>query len=716
MGGVVEAVTTVVGAAVGFFVAGPIGLIIGAGLGYASADIVNAIINPGFDVPTAGFNQAEQQNQGVLVNKAGTNNSIPVIYGRRRVGGTRVFVSTEGENNKYLHIVLAVSEGEIAGYDEIYCDDFLAWSGSTTHGQTYEANQGKYAGNMTFQAFHGTTNQTASSLTLGVGGWSNQHRLRGIAYISFRLKWLKIESAEDQDNSPWSNIPNITIVTRGRKVADATLFANSITRGTAYNSESTIYTLNPISCLLDFLRNPIYGKGLSNDKINFKSFRDEATRWSNDTNGNFINENSSQFHQINAVIFTDRSLFDNTKTLLFNCRAALPYQDGRFSVRVEDNRNDTSTYGRTSTSAMTVGEDQIIGSVNLEGDNVKGKVNRVIVTYMGGRQGNILTNESVEYTYPEPDTALANQYLDEDNNRVNELRLTFEHITQDSVARKYAEVALKKSRFRSKILSFTGDASLHQLQVNDIFTMVHSGLGINGKFRVKSIQFNADYTFSIIAEEHNDNVYGGEVVPYQRKTPTVSTTGSSIPVYRDTITGDIVHIGNKSDAPLPPDYVAPSTVPTEYATVPVKYTAQELNEALATGRVIAIVDGDIILAEPDVIPKPVITSATVGYDQYGQYEIRIFFEKSDEPSIEAVKLLVFNHREQKYFQNQYVPSSTAMRDGFLITTTNTDRSRFGEFNVKIQFAGKNGNLVETSEAVTIDFTGLVPNNIVFEEF
>ena len=691
-----------------------VGGLIGAGIGYASADLVNAIINPGFDVPGAN-DAAASQNEGVLVNKNGTNNSIPVVYGRRRIGGSRVFVSTEGENNKYLHIVLAVSEGEIDAFEEIYIDDVLAWQGTSSHATRYEANQGKFQGLMTFETFHGTDNQTASNLTIGVGGWSNQHRLRGLAYISFRLTWVKIESAEDQDKSPWSNIPNITVVVRGKKVADSTAFADSITRATAYASETETYSVNPISCLLDYLRNPVYGKGLSNDKINFKSFRDEAIRWGKLQDGT-TTATGDQFHECNAVVFTDRTLFQNVKTFLFNCRAALPYQDGRFSVRVEDNRQDTSTYGTASTPVMTVGEDQIIGAVNLEGDNVKGKVNRVIITYLGGRQGDVLTNESVEYTYPPADSALAEQYLAEDNDRLNELRLTFEHITQDSVAQKYAEVALKKSRFRSKILSFQGDASLHQLQVNDIFTMVHSGLGINGKFRVKSIQFNADYTFSIIAEEHNDLIYGGNVTPYKRKTPVIGYSGSSVPVYIDKSTGNVVHVGNKSDAPLPDDWTAPSTVPAEYNTVPVKYTSAELEAAMQAGTLIAINNGELILAEPDVLPTPVITSATVENDQYGAKRVKIFFETTEEPIVARVGALTFNSREQRYFSTPILNGSTAMRDGFVLWEgVNPDRARFGAFNAKVRFYGSSNDLVSTSEAVTVDFAGIAPNNIIFEE-
>jgi hypothetical protein len=710
MGGAVKAITAVVGAVVGFIIGGPVGAIIGAGLGYASGDLVNAIINPGFNVPNTGFDGAIQQNQGVLVNKQGTNISLPVVYGKRRIGGARVFVSTEGETNEYLHIVLALAEGEINAIKEIYMDDVLCWSGTSSHSQRYESSIGKFTGLVTFETYHGTANQTAAPLTLGVGGWGNDHRLRGLAYISFRLKWLKVEKTEDQDKTPWANIPNITVVIEGKKIADATAFADSISRATAYGSETVTYNVNPINCLLDYLRNPIYGKGLSNDKINFKSFRDEATRWSKLADGSTAT--GDQFHECNAVIFTERSLMDNVKTFLFNCRAALPYQDGRFSVRVEDNRNDTSTYGATSTPVMTVGEDSIIGSINIESENAQGKYNRVVVTYMGGRQGEQLTNEAVEYTYPEAGSSLEAQYLAQDNDRLNELKYTLEHITQDSIAKKYAEVSLKKSRFRGKVLSFTGDASLHQLQVNDVFTMNYTGLGINGAFRVKSIQFNADYTFSIIAEEHNDLIYGGNVTPYRRRSPTVIYAGTTYPIYIDQNTGNVVHIGDKSNAPLPDNWVPPADVPPQYTTIPEKYTAAEIEAAIATGNVVAIIDGDIIWAAPEYLPKPVIKSATVTPTANGYVDVRVNIEPRTEPNIEATYYLRYDAATKQYWQQNPANPSTAAKDGYvLIPGINPNRT----LNLKIQFQGKGGQLRETSAAVTVDFTGTKTNNILFQE-
>ena len=43
------------------------------------------------EVPDFGTNDFEETERGILVNKQSNNASIPVVYGERLIGGTRVF-------------------------------------------------------------------------------------------------------------------------------------------------------------------------------------------------------------------------------------------------------------------------------------------------------------------------------------------------------------------------------------------------------------------------------------------------------------------------------------------------------------------------------------------------------------------------------------------------------------------------------------------------
>jgi len=561
-----KAVGAVVGAVVGFFaapfigVALAVGVIAGAALGAMTSDTIMAIISPGaFDSPSnIGNTAAAQQNQGVTLNNQGTNISIPVVYGRRKIGGTRVFVSSAGDRNANLYVALVLAEGEIAGLEKIYLDDTLVYDGGlTSHGSSYGVGDTKYKNLVTFQVFHGTANQTASSLLKEAGSWNDNCKLTGLAYIACKFTYPQITDQASTDANPWtSGIPKINAQVRGRVIADCTGFGSGATRATAYASESVAFNDNPVNCLLDYLRNPIYGKGLSNDQINFGSFRDNIVKWDKDSSSNTVADNLK--HRFNGVLFTDRTIMDNVKAVLAGMRSSLPYTQGRYRLQVEDNGNANSVYFTSSSSVMTLNHDNLLTAINIESESTQKKYNRVVVTYMGGGEGtNTPTYEPIEITYPTPGSAEEATFLAEDNDRLNEYTITLEHITSSTTAQKMAEIILLKSRTRGKVLGFTADSSAAKLDVGDIVTVQYgydtlgfpgdnftlttpAGLVINGTFRITNIAVNNDYTFGITAAEHADNVYGGTPVKIANPQSIVrADAGSGIvaDVYRPSSTG-----------------------------------------------------------------------------------------------------------------------------------------------------------------------------------
>ena len=163
--------------------------------------------------------KAAEAMAGVLVNKESNVQAIPVIYGERRVGGTRVFVHTEGgDKNDYLYICLVLCEGEIASITSIEIDD-------------RSISDERYFGLVSYQTFTGTNSQTASSLLSQTSKWGSSHTLNGIAYLAIRLQW-------DQD--AFSGIPDITAVVKGRKVYDP-------------RTNTTAWSDNPALCIRDYL-------------------------------------------------------------------------------------------------------------------------------------------------------------------------------------------------------------------------------------------------------------------------------------------------------------------------------------------------------------------------------------------------------------------------------------------------------------------------------
>ena len=236
MGGIVEAVVNVVSSFIGWLIPTP--------------DI------PDFDTP--------EEERGVLINKQSNNAPIPVVYGRRQVGITRVFVESSGTDNEYLYMAGVVCEGEIEEIEQIFIDDKrVIFDGDLDHGVVREVLGGDanfYKDGESYiqiQAFNGTDDQVASSILTNSINWTSNHRLRGVCYVAFRFKW-------NQDL--FSSIPQVRVTLKGKKVYDP-------------RDTTTKWTPNSALVLLDYLRNSRYGKGLPDSAFesDFASFKTSAT-------------------------------------------------------------------------------------------------------------------------------------------------------------------------------------------------------------------------------------------------------------------------------------------------------------------------------------------------------------------------------------------------------------------------------------------------------
>jgi len=234
MGGIVDAIVSVVSSFIGWLIPMP--------------DI------PDFDTP--------EEEQGVLINKQSNNAQIPVVYGRRQVGITRVFLESSGSDNTYLYIAGVVCEGEIEEIEQIFIDDKqVIFDGDLDHGVVREVSGGdanfyKDSSHIQVQAFNGTDNQVASSILTNSTNWTSNHKLSGVCYVAFRFKW-------NQDI--FSSIPQVRVTLKGRKIYDP-------------RNDSTSWTPNSALVLLDYLRNDRYGKGLPNSAFesDFASFKTSA--------------------------------------------------------------------------------------------------------------------------------------------------------------------------------------------------------------------------------------------------------------------------------------------------------------------------------------------------------------------------------------------------------------------------------------------------------
>ena len=439
------------------------------------------------EIEDFGTNSFDDFERGLLINKQSNDSNIPVIYGERLTGGTRVFMETSGTDNTYLYMSIVMAEGEINDITEIRVDDkVVTFASALSDGTAIEvdssdANFYKNSESLIrLEPHYGTDGQSASTLLSTLSSWGSNHKLSGLCYLAIRFKW-------NQD--AFTGIPKVQAKIQGKKVK---------TYNASLVEQSASYQTNPAWCLLDYLTNSRYGKGLSTSEIDLQSFYDASlvceTQVTPYSGGSDIN-----IFDTNVALDTSRNIIDNVRELIKGCRGYLPYSAGKYSLVIET----------TGTASITLTEDDIIGGYSLTTPDKNEKYNRVIVGFVNPDR-NYQVDE-IQWP-PIDDSGLpsADQHATmkaSDGGFLLEGRFDFTTITNQYQAEEMSEVILRRSR-QALSLGITVSFDAYDLAIGNIVNITHSSLGFSAKpFRVLGITFNEDFTVGLSLVEHQDSHY-----------------------------------------------------------------------------------------------------------------------------------------------------------------------------------------------------------------
>ena len=460
------------------------------------------------EIPDFGTGEFDESEKGILLNKQSNDASIPVIYGERLVGGTRVYMQSSGDQNTYLYMAIVMAEGEINSIEEIRVDDkVVTFASSLSDGSAVEVDssdanfykadpnvEGASAESVIrLEPHFGSDSQSASSLLSTQSNWGSNHRLRGICYLAIRFKW---------NPDCFGSIPKVQAKIKGKKVV-------------SYNSnlqaQTPAHSTNPAWCLLDFLTSERYGKGLTTSDIDLQSFYDASvictTQVTPYSGGSDIN-----IFDTNAVLDTSKKVLDSVRDLIKGCRGFLPYTQGKYKLIIET----------TGSASLTLNEDDIFGGIKLQSEDKSNKYNRVIVSFINPDR-NYQVDE-VQFP-PIDDSGLpsADQHATmktEDGGFLLEGRFDFKTITSPYQAEEMAEIILRRSRSAKK-LGVNARANAYDLLIGDIVNISHSSLGYSSKpFRVVGATFNQDFTMGLSLIEHSDSFYTWSSKSQQATVPT----------------------------------------------------------------------------------------------------------------------------------------------------------------------------------------------------
>ena len=452
------------------------------------------------DTPTMEL-QAEQNAKGVLLNKISANSPIPVVYGKRKIGGNMVFCETSGTDNEYLYMIFTLAEGQCESCEKIYIDDKeVTWSGALTDGTERTVGSGDSnfykdsASLISVTWYDGDDDQTYNTTVGALSSWTSNHRLRGISYLALKFKW-------NQD--AFSGLPNVHALLKGRKVYDPNLDGTK-TGGSGSHREDTASTWawsdNPVLCTLDYMRNSRFGMGIANSYFddNYADWQTAADVCDVDVTP-YTSASAIDLMDMNGVVDTKQKCIDILKMMINGFRGYLNYANGQYKVISES----------TGSASISLTEDNIIGGLKVSSMDRNSRYNRVIVTYINPDK-NYQTDQAQFPPLDDSGLTSADRHATmktADGGFLQEGRFDYPTITNSYQAQELAEVILRRSRNNLNV-ALRCDATGLDLMVGELVNVTHGTPSFSAKtFRVQGMQVNADLTVELQLTEYQASYY-----------------------------------------------------------------------------------------------------------------------------------------------------------------------------------------------------------------
>tara|TARA_Y100000361_G_scaffold37821_1_gene32369 strand:- start:3842 stop:7678 length:3837 start_codon:yes stop_codon:yes gene_type:complete len=276
---------------------------------------------------------------------------------------------------------------------------------------------------------------------------------------------------------------------------------------------------NPALCILDFLTNTVYGRGIPYDDIDLQSFITSAN-YCDDRTLTLVDEAGNDMtgqkrFTCNGVVNPDEEAISTLRKLLISCRGTLVVSD-KYKLVID----------KPEISVFTFDKSNIIGEWTIAGSGVRNYKNKIKARF---RNKNNRYDEDISIT-------TGTNFLADDNNRqlVQEVMMPFTNEQQRVDL--LSQHLLKQTRLKWSV-SFTATLEALALEAMDVVRIKHSTVGWDsgslseGKlFRVSSVELLSEDTVKITATEYDSSVYSFDVnTPPSAPTTNLPDPNSAIP-------------------------------------------------------------------------------------------------------------------------------------------------------------------------------------------
>ena len=403
------------------------------------------------------------------------------VFGTTKKSGGILFMETDG-NNKYLHLVVEVASHEIEQFTTIYFNEHaltLSSGGNDENGiARYNVTApSQYSTSSKFEDGKNTvriklhkgldTQLADADLVTEAEKWTNEHMLKGVAYIYVRL-------AYDPDAFP-NGLPNVSAVIKGKKILDV-------------RDSSTAYSANPALILYDYLTDTKLGLGVQTSDVDSASFITLANLC--DTNVSLSAGGTEKRYEAHGIAYSDIAPMEIIDDILTSCVGTLSYTNGKFKI----------TGGQYVSPSLTLNQSDFIGGINLVAKQSRKDMFNTVKGLFTSDESNWMPTD-----YP---MVTSSTFVEGDGETIfADIDLPF--TKSSTMAQRLAKIVLFKNRQQMQ-LSCNVSLKGFTLQVGDTVNINNTRLGFENKiFEVADWGFNlgGEVSISLTLKETSSTVY-----------------------------------------------------------------------------------------------------------------------------------------------------------------------------------------------------------------
>jgi hypothetical protein len=375
-----------------------------------------------------------------------------IIYGRTRVGGAIIHMEATS-NNKFLHVVIAVTGHEIDAFEKVFFDDLEI---------TLDGDGFGYDDKARVQYKLGSDDQTAfaSLVAESESGWSTNHRLRGCSCAYVRMEY-------DQDKFP-SGIPNISFEIRGKKVYDP-------------RTATTVWSANPALIVADYLSNTRFGLQAS-----FLGEIDQADLISAantcDENVPLIGGGTEKRYEANGVIDTGDTSEQIINRILSAMSGTVSYVGGKWKILA----------GSYKPPTLTFDENDLVGPIRVQTLQSRRDIFNSVKGVFPSKINNYVATD-----FPPLSSAT---FIAQDNGEQIFKSIEFMMTTSATMAQRLAKIDLLRSRQQIAV-SMPMKLTALQMNVGEVVYLNNVRMGwVQKPFEVAALNIELNEVVSVNAD------------------------------------------------------------------------------------------------------------------------------------------------------------------------------------------------------------------------